>query len=75
MPTRPFSAIPAYYTPFSTQPPTRPSLYCCRLVSGCYTHLTWKCGSFWDGDNEAEVSHWVELPEFISAALPHTARP
>ena len=65
---RAFSAIPAYYTRLSEQPPTCPGLYCCRLTNGCYRHLAWREGAFWDEVGEVEeVSHWVGLPKFIQA--------
>lgn len=63
-------AVPAYYTHLDEEPPTRPGWYCCELADGRIKHLTWKCGSFWDGDQECpDVAFWVELPEFVQELL------
>ncbi len=71
-PARLFCATPAYYTSIA-HPPTRPGWYCCELTDGRIKHLTWKCGSFWDGEQECcDVSHWVELPEFVQRVLNST---
>jgi hypothetical protein len=59
--TRPFSAIPQYYSPFPECPPTCPGWYFC-WSGPTADYLYWP--GEWDG-----VTHYVELPEFVQEIL------
>lgn len=59
--------VPGYYSPAS-QPPPRPGWYLC-YTGGGIGYLNWRCGSFWDGLEEREVSYWVEVPGFVARVL------
>jgi hypothetical protein len=62
-------AIPAYYTRFADQPPTTEGWYLARSIQGNLMYCYWQDDAFWNNGQQVEVSHYTELPQFVSVIL------